>query len=226
VVVVESRIEPRADLPGLVAEVADVVAASLDASGLELRFVVLDAQTGSQAWTEDVDGVPTSFLAAERFPAGDVGVCLVAHEAAHAVHHRVRPEPWPVTVATKLFEEAVAIGVSRAVAPGIAEVDAASFGSLPEAWLAECDAAWPATRAVLAAAVAGGGEESGGEGLFAELFARPERRPADAELPVRCGYAAALRLAPALGRMAPAADLVRLEAQAAIELVAAVLEDA
>lgn len=219
-VVVESRIEPRADLSGLVAEVAGVVAASLGASELELRFVVLDAQTGSQAWTEDVDGVPTSFLAAERFPAGDVGVCLVAHEAVHAVHHRVRPEPWPATVATKLFEEAVAVGVSRGVAPGVADVDAASFGSLSEAWLAECDEAWPATRAALAGAVAGG------DARLAELFGRPERRPADAELPVRCGYAAAMRLAPDFGRRASAGDLVRLDARAATELVAAVLEDA
>ena len=120
-IAVESRIEAGADLAGLVREVSARVAASLDAAGLDLRFVVLDAGTGSQAWTEDVDGVPTSFLAAERFPAGDVGVCLLAHEAAHAVHHRLRPRPWPVTAATKLFEEALAIGlVNRIVqAPGL-----------------------------------------------------------------------------------------------------------
>ncbi len=218
-VAVESRIEDGAGVGGLVAEVAGRVAASLDASELELRFVVLDAGTGSQAWTEDVDGVPTSFLAAERFPDGAAGACLVAHEAAHAVHHRVRPRPWPVTVATKLFEEAVATAVARAEVPGLADADVAAFGSLPDAWLAECDATWPAIRAALAAAVAGGDD-----GRFAELFARPELRPPGAELPVRCGYAAALRVAPELARTASAAELVRLDAGAATERVAAALE--
>jgi hypothetical protein len=215
VIAVENRIENGADLPALVVDVAARVAASLDAGELELRFVVLDAGTGSQAWTEEVDGSPASFLAAERFPAGEVGVCLVAHEVAHAVQHRLRPEPWPVTVATKLFEEAVAIGVSRAVAPNVCDVDAAAFGAFPQAWLAECDAAWPATRAALLQA---------GDERFAELFARPELRPAGAELPVRCGYAAALRLAPALLAAAAPAELVRLDANAATALFGRVLE--
>lgn len=217
VVAVENRVENGVDLSGLVAAVSSRVAALLDADGLELRFVVLGAGTGSQAWTEDVDGVPVSFLAAGLVPDGDVGVCLVAHEATHAVHRRVRPEPWPVTAATKLFEEAVAMGVSRAIAPGVSDVDAAAFGTFPEAWLAECDAAWPATRAVLSA---------GGDERFAELFARPELRPSGAELPVRCGYAAALRLVPALLRAAPASELVRLDADAATALVGRTLEAA
>lgn len=216
-IAVESRIEAGADLAGLVREVSARVAASLDAAGLDLRFVVLDAGTGSQAWTEDVDGVPTSFLAAERFPAGDVGVCLLAHEAAHAVHHRLRPRPWPVTAATKLFEEALAIGVSRVVAPDVSGADAAAFGTFSDAWLAVCDAAWPETRDALL---------HEGDARFAELFARPELRPAGARLPVRCGYAAALRLAPVLGRPRSAAELVRLDAHAATKVVAAALEGA
>ncbi len=212
---VESRDGSAPELAALVAEVAAGVAASLDASGLELRFVVLDAGTGSHAWTEEVDGAPVSFLAAERFPGGQVGVCLVAHEATHAVHHRVRLGAWPAQAATKLFEEAVAVSVSRGVAPDVSDADAAAFGGRSEAWLAECDEAWPAIRDALL---------HGGEERYAELFARPELLPDGATLPPRCGYAAAVRIAPALCASAPPAELVRLDAADATALVAAVLE--
>lgn len=141
--------------PGLAAGLADAeqrarravaeTAAMLNDRGLlpdaVLPTALMVGVGTSNGWVAPLDGELTLFLALEMLPSPPYDKVLVAHEAIHLIHHRLRPDPWPETVATRLYDEGLATALSQRLVPGLRLDEYLWFDTGWGKWLHDCEAA-------------------------------------------------------------------------------------
>ncbi len=80
-------------------------------------MVLLVGGHTSDGWVTELDGRDTIFLALEYLGDPPYDGVLVSHEAFHVAHARHGAGGWPEDGAASLFQEGLAVAVSRAAPP-------------------------------------------------------------------------------------------------------------
>ncbi|MDP9073945.1 MAG: hypothetical protein M3N98_07190 [Actinomycetota bacterium] len=195
--------------------VATVLGAQAEPSPVHVLMVGAFATNSVVGWVGDDVAV---FHCVEWFQSADGARALVAHETAHARHRLAlrragQPMPPDDDLAWAIFAEGLATQASRAVAPGLSEVDYFWYGhSEMEDWVPWCDEHATQLRAQLRSAVdtPGAAEAFFGAGMIDGRW--------------RVGYHAADRLVAGLGRTLP--ELVALPVAVARQAVCDALASA
>jgi hypothetical protein len=126
---------------------------SFRAAGLlddDLDVVLMVGGHTSNGWVTELDGREVLFLALEFFGDPPYDGVLVSHEAFHVAHARHGAGGWLENCSASLFQEGIAVAISRELHPGLPDSAYLWFDDEHEAWVADCVRAQPkiATRAL------------------------------------------------------------------------------
>lgn len=157
---------------------------SLRADGLiddDLDVVLLVGGHTSNGWVTELDGRDTMFLALEYLGDPPYDGVLVSHEAFHVAHLRHGAATWPEDGAASLFQEGLAVAVSRELHPGLLDSAYLWNDEDHEDWVEECAAMAPE----LAARTLGRLDTPYDDPSVKALFTGDQPEPG---LPARAGY--------------------------------------
>ncbi len=190
----EHCLKAAADVPRLAAEIVTVEARarrltelaekSFREDGLlddDLDVVLLVGARTSDGWVTELGGAVTLFLALEFLGDAPYDGVLVSHEALHVAHARRGAATWPEDCAASLFQEGIAIAISRQIHPGLADSAYLWFDDAHADWVADCERA----RAMIASRALEQLDTSYQEAQVRALFTVLESAK---ELPPRAGY--------------------------------------
>lgn len=104
----------------------------------DLDVVLMVGGHTSNGWVTEYHGREVLFLALEFLGDPPYDEVLVSHEALHVVHARQGAADWPEDCAASLFQEGIAIALSRMFHPGLAESAYLWFDGDHEAWPTAC----------------------------------------------------------------------------------------
>ena len=126
---------------------------SFRATGLlddDLDVVLLVGGHTSNGWVTELDGRDVLFLALEFLGDPPYDGVLVSHEAFHVAHARHGAGEWTEDCSASLFQEGIAVAISRELHPGLPESAYLWFDGRHETWVADCERARTkiATRAL------------------------------------------------------------------------------
>ncbi len=113
----------------------------------DLDVVLLVGGHTSNGWVTELDGRSTLFLALEFLGEPPYDAVLLTHEAFHVAHSRHGAGSWPEDCASDLFQEGLAVAVSRELHPGLPESAYLWFDDGHDDWAAACAAVGPAIAA-------------------------------------------------------------------------------
>lgn len=116
----------------------------------DLDVVLMVGGHTSNGWVTDLDGRDTLFLALEFLGEPPHDAVLLTHEAFHVAHSRHGAQDWPDDCASDLFQEGLAVAVTREVHPGLSDSAYLWNDEDHRDWVPECAAAEQAiaTRAL------------------------------------------------------------------------------
>lgn len=147
----------------------------------DLDVVLLVGGHTSDGWVTELDGRDTIFLALEFLGDPPYDGVLVSHEAFHVAHARHGAGGWPEDGAASLFQEGLAVAVSRELHPGLPDSAYLWSDDAHGSWVEECAELGPE----LAARMLGALDTSYDDEVVRALFTGGHRQPG---LPVRAGY--------------------------------------
>jgi hypothetical protein len=122
----------------------EVAEQSFRADGLlsdELDVVLLVGGHTSDGWVTELGETVTLFLALEFLADPPYDGVLVSHEAFHVAHARHGAGDWPEDGTASLFQEGIAVAISRDIHPGLADSAYLWFDDAHADWLRDCEAA-------------------------------------------------------------------------------------
>jgi len=147
----ERSLEAAGDVPRLAPVVRDVEVRARSlvartehafrASGLlddDLDVVLMVGGHTSNGWVTEYHGREVLFLALEFLGDPPYDGVLVSHEALHVAHARRGAADWPEDCTASLFQEGIAVAMSRELHPGLDESAYLWFDGDHEAWAAAC----------------------------------------------------------------------------------------
>jgi hypothetical protein len=147
----------------------------------DLDVVLLVGGHTSNGWVTDLSGQETMFLALEFLGDPPYDGVLVSHEAFHVAHLRHGAGGWPEDGAASLFQEGLAVAVSRALHPGLPDSAYLWNDDDHDDWVAECAAMAPELAARALGLLDTSYDDPRVRGFFTGDHAVPD-------LPVRAGY--------------------------------------
>jgi hypothetical protein len=147
----------------------------------DLDIVLLVGAHTSDGWVTELGDTVTLFLALEFLPDPPYDAVLVSHEAFHVAHARHGAAAWPEDCAASLFQEGIAVAISREIRPGLAHSAYLWFDDAHADWVEECRA----SETAIARRALDGLETSYQELSVRALFTT---RDDERELPARAGY--------------------------------------
>jgi hypothetical protein len=147
----------------------------------DLDVVLMVGGHTSNGWVTTLEGRDTMFLALEFLGDPPYDGVLVSHEAFHVAHLRHGAGEWPEDGAASLFQEGLAVAVSRMLHPGLPDSAYLWNDDEHEDWVEECATMAPQ----LAARTLGLLDSPYDEEAVRALFTGDHRAPG---LPVRAGY--------------------------------------
>jgi hypothetical protein len=147
----------------------------------DLDVVLMVGGHTSDGWVTPFAGRDTIFLALEYLGDPPYDGVLVSHEAFHVAHARHGASGWPEDGAAGLFQEGLAVAVSRALHPGLPDSGYLWMDDAHAAWVEECTDLAP----VLAARMLGLLDTPYDDEAVRSFFTGDRRQP---DLPVRAGY--------------------------------------
>jgi hypothetical protein len=157
---------------------------SFRAEGLiddDLDVVLLVGGHTSNGWVTEHDGRDTMFLALEFLGDPPYDGVLVSHEAFHVAHLRHGAGAWPEDGAASLFQEGLAVAVSRELHPGLPDNAYLWHDEVHDDWVEECAEMAPELAAHALGPLDAPYDDPGVRSLF--TGSRQEEG-----LPVRAGY--------------------------------------
>lgn len=104
----------------------------------DLDVVLLVGARTSDGWVTELDGRPTLFLALEFLGDPPYDALLLSHEAFHIAHARHGAETWPEDCAASLFQEGLAVAVTRDLHPGLSDSAYLCFDDAHGDWVDDC----------------------------------------------------------------------------------------
>ena len=149
--------------------------------GDDLDVVLLVGGHTSNGWVTELDGRATLFLALESLGEPPYDGVLLTHEAFHVAHSQHRAETWPEDCAGSLFQEGLAVAVSREVHPGLSDSAYLWFDGTHDGWADECAAMAPQLAARTLGLLDLPYDDPGVKALFTGEHPQPG-------FPVRAGY--------------------------------------
>ncbi len=210
----ERCLAAAADVPSLApaitaaeARARDLIALSeksFRADGLltdDLDVVLLVGGHTSNGWVTELGETVTLFLALEFLGDPPYDGVLVSHEAFHVAHARHGAGDWPEDGAASLFQEGLAIAISREIRPGLADSAYLWFDDAHADWVRECETA----ETAIARRALEHLDTSYDEMAVRALFTTQED---EKELPPRAGYWLGDRLLRRLLARHPSSDLL------------------
>jgi hypothetical protein len=147
----------------------------------DLDVVLMVGAHTSNGWVTEVGGRETLFLALEFLGEPPYDQVLVSHEAVHVAHLRNGAGGWPEDGAAGLFQEGLAVAVSRMLHPGLTDSAYLWHDGAHDDWVEECAALAPQ----LAARTLGVLDAPEEDPTVRALFTGTRPQPG---LPVRAGY--------------------------------------
>jgi len=147
----------------------------------ELDVVLMVGGHTSNGWVTDLDGRDTMFLALEFLGDPPYDGVLVSHEAFHVAHLRHGAGSWPEDGAASLFQEGLAVAVSRALHPGLPDSAYLWNDDDHEEWVDDCAAVAPELAARTLGLLDAPYDAPDVKALFTADHSMPG-------LPVRAGY--------------------------------------
>jgi hypothetical protein len=190
----ERSLEAAGDVPLLAPVVRDVevrarslvarTERAFRATGLlddDLDVVLMVGGHTSNGWVTEYHGREVLFLALEFLGDPPYDEVLVSHEALHIAHDRLGAADWQEDCAASLFQEGIAVAITREFHPGLPESAYLWFDGDHEAWVAACAQTETkiATRALTEL------DTPQDDVLARALFTM---QPEEPELPPRAGY--------------------------------------
>jgi hypothetical protein len=126
---------------------------SFRATGLlddDLDVVLMVGGHTSNGWVTELDGREVLFLALEFLGDPPYDGVLVSHEAFHVAHARHGAGAWTENCSASLFQEGIAVAISRELHPGLPDSAYLWFDGEHESWVGDCERARTkiATRAL------------------------------------------------------------------------------
>jgi hypothetical protein len=189
---------------GRARELIDVAERSFRADGLltdDLDVVLLVGGRTSDGWVTELGEVVTLFLALEFLADPPYDGVLVSHEAFHVAHARHGAASWPEDCAASLFQEGIAVAISREIHPGLADSAYLWFDDAHGDWVRECQDA----EAAIARRASDHLDASYQELAVRALFTNQDDEKA---LPPRAGYWLGDRLVRRLLQQHPSSELL------------------
>lgn len=177
---------------------------SFRADGLltdDLDVVLMVGGRTSNGWVTELGGTVTLFLALEFLGEPPYDAVLVSHEAFHVAHGRHGADTWPEDCAASLFQEGIAVAISREIHPGLDDSAYLWNDDAHGDWVSQCEAAEAAIARRALGQLDAPYDEPAARALFTILA---EER----ELPPRAGYWLGDRLLRGLLERHPASDLL------------------
>jgi hypothetical protein len=109
----------------------------------DLDVVLMVGGHTSNGWVTGLGETVTLFLALEFLGDPPYDGVLVSHEAFHVAHSRHGADAWPEDGAASLFQEGIAVAISREIHPGLDDSAYLWFDDAHPDWVAACAAAEP-----------------------------------------------------------------------------------
>ena len=165
-------------------ELVDLAERSFRADGLlsdDLDVVLLVGGRTSDGWVTELDDTVTLFLALEFLADPPYDGVLVSHEAFHVAHARHGAASWPEDCSASLFQEGIAVAISRELHPGLPDSAYLWFDDRHEGWVTACEQA----LAKIAARALSQIDTPYDDPLVRALFTVQE---GERDLPPRAGY--------------------------------------
>jgi hypothetical protein len=147
----------------------------------DLDVVLLVGGHTSNGWVTELDGRSTLFLALELLGEPPYDAVLLTHEAFHVAHAQHGAEEWPEDCAGSLFQEGLAVAVSREVHPGLSDSSYLWFDGEHDEWVDACAAVCTAITDRARSELDTSYDEPRARALFTVL-------DEEEELPPRAGY--------------------------------------
>jgi hypothetical protein len=147
----------------------------------DLDVVLLVGGHTSDGWVTELGDTVTLFLAMEFLADPPYDGVLVSHEAFHVAHARHGAATWPEDCAASLFQEGIAVAISREIHPGLADSAYLWFDDAHADWVRECELARTAIARRAIDHLDTSYEEPAARALFTML-------ETEKELPPRAGY--------------------------------------
>lgn len=139
------RLAPQmAELEARARDLIDLSERSFRADGLlddDLDIVLLVGGRTSNGWVTELGDTVSLFLALEFLGEPPYDGVLVSHEAFHVAHSRHGAATWPEDCAASLFQEGIAVAISREIHPGLEESAYLWFDDAHTEWVAACEGA-------------------------------------------------------------------------------------
>src|SRR3954454_19381272 len=107
----------------------------------DLDVVLMVGGHTSNGWVTELDGREVLFLALEFLGDPPYDGVLVSHEAFHVAHSRHGAGKWFEDCSASLFQEGIAVAVSRDLHPGLPDSAYLWFDGDHGAWVRSCEAA-------------------------------------------------------------------------------------
>src|SRR5262245_55345307 len=105
----------------------------------DLDVVLMVGGHTSNGWVTELDGREVLFLALEFLGDAPYDGVLVSHEAFHVAHARHGAEEWPEDCTASLFQEGIAVAISRELHPGLPDSAYLWFDGEHASWVAACE---------------------------------------------------------------------------------------
>jgi hypothetical protein len=182
----------------------DVTEEAFRSDGLlsdDLDVVLLVGGHTSNGWVTELGDTVSLFLALEFLGDPPHDGVLVSHEAFHVAHSRHGAGAWPEDCAASLFQEGLAVAVSREIHPGLDDSAYLWFDDTHADWVRGCEAAEAAIAQRALEHLATSYDETAVRALFTT-------RDDERELPSRAGYWLGDRLVRGLLARHPTSDLL------------------
>jgi hypothetical protein len=165
-------------------DLIEVAERSFRSEGLlddDLDVVLMVGAHTSDGWVTELGEAVTLFLALEFLADPPFDGVLVSHEAFHVAHARHGAASWPEDCAASLFQEGLAVAVSREIHPGLDDSAYLWFDDAHAGWVRECESAASAIARRAHDRLAAPYRDPAVRSLFTT-------RDDDRELPPRAGY--------------------------------------
>jgi hypothetical protein len=105
----------------------------------DLDVVLMVGGHTSNGWVTELDGREVLFLALEFLGDPPYDGVLVSHEAFHVAHSRHGAGGWAEACSASLFQEGIAVAVSRGLHPGLPDSAYLWFDGDHESWVRDCE---------------------------------------------------------------------------------------
>ncbi len=115
---------------------------SFRAAGLltdDLDVVLMVGGHTSNGWVTELDGREVLFLALEFLGDPPYDGVLVSHEAFHVAHARHGAADWGKDCSASLFQEGIAVAISRQLHPGLPHSAYLWFDGDHRSWVGDCE---------------------------------------------------------------------------------------